>query len=189
MSRTGRNTWDGLQPQNLGAWPPPGDLGGVGLFTLLLFAGLAIAVGFGRREPAVIVIGTSIVSAWVMRFWFAEHMYATGNVNLFPRTNVQIFFGMLMVTGLALWYTLRYAIRRGPLQQLAAVWDRGTPVIGLVAGLLFVFASIGGWAADKYMPASDSYGQLSQMSQTEKLLNGQCPSNSVPKGDACVSKG
>ena len=53
-------------------WPPPGELGGVGLFTIICFAGTGVAVALGRRRTDVTVMLALLATIWFWRFWTAH---------------------------------------------------------------------------------------------------------------------
>ena len=58
-------------------WPPAGELGGVGLFSLIMFAGLGLAVALGRKRTAVITVGCVFAGTWLLRFWYAHLLWKT----------------------------------------------------------------------------------------------------------------
>lgn len=145
--------WRGNAPwpyENM--WPPLGELGGVGLFTVLLAVGFGAAVALGRKTTAVIAVSSIMVGAWLMRFWFAHSMFDTGLVQLYPRTTAQLLYCLLALAALAIYYAVE---RRNLVGQPAAV-------IGVACGLLFLYGQAGSSITDKYMAreAPDSYGHL-----------------------------
>ncbi|WP_194909105.1 hypothetical protein [Catenulispora rubra] len=173
-------------PANLGAWPPVGDLGGVGLFTLLLFVGFAAAVALRRRDTLVLVVATSVLSAWLMRFWTAEHMYASGVVGLYPRTDVQILFGLLVLSA----FMARHFVVVGLKSETVAVrldaFKRRAMVPGVLAGVLFLTASMGDATANSYMPSTSGPGTLTMISHTTVMEDGGCPAFTAVKSKACT---
>jgi galactan 5-O-arabinofuranosyltransferase len=165
-------------------WPPLGDLGGVALFVILLFAGLAVAVGFARDNSLVIVVGTFVASAWIMRFEIAQHMFATGTVGLWPRTDAQILYGLLVVTGFVVWHTARMAMQSELLSRYMGRWRSGGPIVGLLVGTLLLFASVGDATANAWMPGGGQ-GLLTNVSFTTPKLNGSCPKFTIRHSGEC----
>jgi hypothetical protein len=140
-------------------WPPPGELGGVGLFTLLMAAGIGTAIALGRRRVLVTTVGCLIGGAWVMRFWYAHHMWKTKLVQLYPRTSIEITYCSLLLCGYALY--LLVARRERERERREALLASGTArrstpslLIGAIAGSLLVLGSAGSALADRYMPAN-----------------------------------
>ncbi len=104
-----------------GAWPPLAEFAGVGVFTLLLIAGLALAIGLGWRRTVVIGIGLPMVSAWLLRQYFASQMYDSGLVRLYPRTTMFILLGLLLLGAFAIFFAvdrIRDELRRRALLEL-----------------------------------------------------------------------
>ncbi len=165
-------TWFNDRPFYSGPWwPLPGELGGVGLFTVLLAAGAGVALMLGWRRTVVIAIGAGIVSAWLMRMWLAGNMYATGKVTLYPRTTAVVLYGLLLLTGLGVYFAAE-AVRRYLERNNVAPAERTriAPTAILVIPLLFLFASAGSATIDKHMPnrRADSTGWFAWLAHTEK---------------------
>jgi len=114
--------WRDDAPGNVGVWPPSGELAGVGLFTLLLAAGLLIALALGWRRTIVVGIGSCLLSAWLMRMWFAGDSYRTWSVRLYPRTTMMLFYGLVALTGFAL-----YLVAGAVAQRAGPAWRIGAP--------------------------------------------------------------
>jgi galactan 5-O-arabinofuranosyltransferase len=135
-----------------GVWPPIGELGGVGLFTLILAAGMAVAVAFRRRSTLVITLVLLTLGAWLLRFWYAHSLSATGLVQLYPRTTALILYCMIVLTGCGVCWGLQRLRDDHPF--------RGTSgLVGGLVGLLFVLASAGSSISDRYMPSGQQpYG-------------------------------
>ena len=116
--------WRNDRPFGAGSvWPPLGELGGVGVFTVLLTIGAGVALGLAWRRTVVIGIGFVIVGAWLVRMLLAGQMYATNTVRLYPRTTMVVLYGLLLLTGLAVFFVSR----GGPAVPDAAERGRGTP--------------------------------------------------------------
>jgi galactan 5-O-arabinofuranosyltransferase len=146
--------WRGNAPgAHANLWPPLGELGGVGLFTVLLAVGFGAAVALGRKTTAVIALSSIMLGAWLMRFWYAHSMWDTGLVQLYPRTTAELLYCLLAMSGLAIYY----GVER---KQLAG---QPAAVIGVACGLLFLYGQAGSAISDKYMARAgdDEYGHLS----------------------------
>jgi galactan 5-O-arabinofuranosyltransferase len=174
-----RNDYPGADAAN---WPPPGELGGVGLFTVLLAVGLGSALALGARRSLVIMVGSCAVSAWLFRFVLASQMYETQTVQLWPRTLMQILYCLLVLCG----YAVYLAVRRSRLLLSAVAAPvgphgprraAGIPVAGAFAGLALVFSSAASATADTWMPTDlkGSAGELTMMSHTTRTAEGPCP--------------
>lgn len=151
---------------DVGPWPPPGELAGVGVFTLLLVLGLGAAVALGGRRTAVLTAALLMAGAWVLRFLFASQMYETQTVQLYPRTSAEILFCLLVLSVLA----VRYALQRATLPT-------GTPVtLGVLAAALLLALSMGSSLADRYLPRDDgSTALLAYVAQLVRQPDGTCP--------------
>ncbi|MBP2475130.1 galactan 5-O-arabinofuranosyltransferase [Crossiella equi] len=167
-------------PGPVGVWPPIGELGGVGLFTVVLVVGLAAALWLGLRRTAVITVVACLAGTWLLRFWFASRMYAENAVQLYPRTVHEILYCLLLLTGLAVHLAVeRFGVPRPKLALPAR--------IGLLAAMLLLLGSAGSAIADRHMPRNDdSVGFLAWVSQVSRTPDGQC-SPWVPDGK-CVTK-
>lgn len=135
-------------PGSVGMWPPLGELGGVGLFTAMMAAGLGLSIALGRARTLVIAVGSILAGAWLLRFYYAHYMWKTKLVQLYPRTTPEILYCLLILGG----YALYLATER--LRARSEAGARGTPssLIGAVCGLILLFASTGSAISDHYMP-------------------------------------
>lgn len=173
-----------LPGANPGPWPPPGELGGVGLFTLLLFAGLVALIVVARHRTIVIALSSIIAGAWVLRFHFASQMYGTDSVQLYPRTSTQLLYCFLLAFGFAIYYIARSETIRARLTKLSPA----TASIGALAGLMLLTASAGSAIGDKYMPRSDnSVGSLAYNSHVLRSPEGKCSRFATPDRYPCVT--
>ncbi|WP_280717670.1 hypothetical protein [Kitasatospora sp. MAP5-34] len=168
----------------LGGWPPPGEFGGVGWFSVLLVLGIGVALALGLHRSPVIVAAACFFSAWVIRFWISSNLERDQAVQLYVRTFHQILYCGLVLLGWSVVLVGRWAHRR--LQALPEITGLPTsaasrarlPAIGvLTAGLLF-----GGMAAsataDSYMPEDPQYGWQSGqawVAQQIRKPDGHCP--------------
>lgn len=173
-----------LPGANPGPWPPPGELGGVGLFTLLLFAGLVTLIVVARRRTIVIALSAIIAGAWVLRFHFASQMYGTDSVQLYPRTSTQLLYCFLLAFGFAIYYIARSETVRARLTRLSPA----STTIGVLAGLMLLTASAGSAIGDRYMPRTDnSVGLLAYNSHVTRGPDGKCSRYTSPDRYPCVS--
>ncbi len=53
--------WKGDLPGVVATWPPPGEIAGVGLYSLVVFAGFGIAIALGRARTVVIGLASILV--------------------------------------------------------------------------------------------------------------------------------
>lgn len=173
-----------LPGANPGPWPPPGELGGVGLFTVLLFVGLVTLIMVARRRTIVIALSSIIAGAWVLRYHFASQMYGTDSVQLYPRTSPQLLYCLLLACGFAIYYIAQSSTVQARLAKLPP----GSAVIGVLAGLMLLTASAGSAIGDKYMPRSDnSVGSLAYNAHVTRGPDGKCSRFTSPDRYPCVS--
>jgi hypothetical protein len=168
--------WANDRPFLLGSvWPPLGELGGVGVFTLLLAGGALLAIGLGWRRTPVAVAGLAIVGAWLIRMWLASQMFDTSTVRLYPRTTIAILYALLALAGYGLFY-------------LVSSWRArpSAPLGLLVIPLAFVLASGASATVDKYLPSphQDSTGWFAWIAQAKPSLTGVCSKYATVHG--CV---
>src|SRR5262249_54446767 len=95
--------WRNDTPGIVGVWPPIGELGGVGLFTIALAIGVAASVVIGRGKALVIGLTSVMAGAWLLRFQYARKLWATKLVQLYPRTTPLILYCLLILTGYAVY--------------------------------------------------------------------------------------
>jgi galactan 5-O-arabinofuranosyltransferase len=163
--------WRNDLPGDTGPWPPPGELAGVGVFTLLLVVGLGAAIALAGRRTVVLTAALLVAGAWVLRFAFAAQMYETGSVQLYPRTTPQILFCLVVLSVLA----VRAGLARLP-RPSAASPSRTPVVLGGLAAALLLALSMGSSLADRYLPRDDgSTALLAYVAQLVRQPDGTCP--------------
>ncbi|MFN0249228.1 MAG: hypothetical protein ACKV2T_20255 [Kofleriaceae bacterium] len=141
--------WRGDLPGNVTVWPPPGELGGVGLFTLAVFVGLGISIMFGYRRTVVIAAVLMLAVLWLQRMWTAHYMFTTKLVALYPRTSIEILYLLVIITGFAIYYIVESIARRIPASPL-----RTPPaLIGALCTLMMLFGSMASSISDKIQPS------------------------------------
>ncbi|WP_020519849.1 hypothetical protein [Catelliglobosispora koreensis] len=166
------NMWRTDMPGEVPQWPPPGEFGGVHLFTIVLFVGLGISIWLGIKRSVVITAVCVFASAWLLRLWYASHMFSTGTVQLWPRTSNQLLYAGMVLCALAILLIYRQLKDKPVLQN----GMRSSAVVGAVCGLLMLFGSVMSSMADRYMPAKDNtYKILPWVSHTVTQLDGSCP--------------
>jgi galactan 5-O-arabinofuranosyltransferase len=164
--------WRSDLPGTTGPWPPPGELAGVGLFTILALVGLAAAIAVARHRTAVIVLTSVFAGAWLLRFYFGSQMYAADAVQLWPRSTAELLYCLLLLTGFACYYGVR---RFDAVDRVRAALSSPSTGIGVLAALFLLIASAGSSTGDRYMPRADnSPGLLAINAQMVKQLDGTC---------------
>jgi hypothetical protein len=170
-----RNDRPGAESQ---LWPPTGELGGVGVFTLLLAIGIGAALWFGWRRSAVISLGCFAAGAWVLRMWLASEQWATMTVRLYPRTTAVLLYCTLLLTGFAVLYGVK-AVRRMMAHRLEPNAARGGAPAGvMLIPIMLVLASAASATANRYMPDTerrDTVGYMSWIAHMKRLPDGSCP--------------
>jgi galactan 5-O-arabinofuranosyltransferase len=170
--------WRNDRPADVGSvWPPTGELGGVGLFTILLTVGLGVAIWFGWRRTAVIGLVSAAAGAWMIRMWLASEMYETQLVRLYPRTTMVILYCMLLLTGFGVMYAVEAARRWFAARSLAGPSvGAAVPAGLLLLPLVFFFASAGSATANRYLPNEDleHSGFFSWYAHKPQLPDGTC---------------
>lgn len=163
--------WRNDLPGDVGPWPPPGELAGVGVFTLLLVVGLGAAIALAGRRTVVLTAALLVAGAWVLRFSFAAQMYETGSVQLYPRTTPQILFCLVVMSVLA----VRAGLARLP-RPSAAPPSRTPVALGGLAAALLLALSMGSSLADRHLPRDDgSTAVLAWVAQLVRQPDGTCP--------------
>jgi len=127
------------------AWPPIGELGGVGLFTILMCGGLAVVFAWGRKRTLVVGAGCLAAGTWAFRFIYAKKMAQTKLVQLWPRTTAELVYLTVVLTAFGIYLLIRDR------EQVR----RPNAFLGGFAALLFLFVSSSSTLIEKYMPRSD----------------------------------
>ncbi|KOV87170.1 hypothetical protein [Nocardia sp. NRRL S-836] len=168
-----------------GPWPPPGELGGVGLFTIIALVGLAAAIAVGRNRTAVILLTSLFAGAWVVRFYYASTMYGRDAVQLYPRSTSELLYSMLLLCGFALYFGVQ---RLENVPKLRPWLGARSLRIAALAGMVVLIAMVGSAVGDRYMPRSDnSLGMLALASHLTRQPDGTCPAYVKTLGVECAS--
>jgi galactan 5-O-arabinofuranosyltransferase len=143
--------WKGDLPGSTAVrdWPPPGELGGLSLYALLVFAGLGVAIALGRRRTEIIALVCVLGMTWFQRFWQAHYMFKTKLVQLWPRTTLLIAYLFIVIAGLAIYYLHERAAKRAPEDSPLR---SPNAQLGALVALTLVFGTLGSSIADRYMP-------------------------------------
>jgi hypothetical protein len=156
--------WKGDLPGIQQVWPPDGEVGGVGVYSILMFAGLGLAIALGRKRTAVIAIACVFAGTWLMRFWTAHFLWNTKLVQLYPRTSVELAHCLLLLAGFATYYLVERHVRNS--DNPAKLRVNG--LIGATCALAMLFGTAGSSIADRYMPVPAlSLGRLAWMAHTD----------------------
>jgi galactan 5-O-arabinofuranosyltransferase len=159
-------------------WPPAGEFGGVGLFAILTFVCLGVAVWLGIRKPLVVTVVAMFLSAWVMRMYIASHMYSTQTVQLYTRTDNQLLYCGLIICALVAHLVSRRLAEARSDGRIAAPGfpGRQAAVVGTLCALLMLLGTVASSMSDRYMPAKDgTYRIMPWVSHTVRKLDGTCP--------------
>ncbi|MFJ9607083.1 hypothetical protein ACIRS1_12175 [Kitasatospora sp. NPDC101176] len=177
--------WGGDMPGGLGlgAWPQPGEIGGVGLFAVVLLVGAAAALVVGPRNSVVLATAAAAASAFLMRYWYASHMWKDQAVMLYPRTNQQLLYCFVVLTGLALFLGVERLLERRHRTVPREHPERPgrTPrryALASLCALGLLIGMAGSSTGSRYMPEPaariDSTGNLAHTAQVLRGLNGVC---------------
>jgi galactan 5-O-arabinofuranosyltransferase len=157
--------WRGDLPGGLlHLWPPVGELGGVGLFTVVLCAGWAASIALGARRTVVMATSWIMVGTWLLRFRHARLMWKTKMVQLYPRTTAEILYCLLILTGFAIYlYTEDKRAQAPETSPLRSAWGG----IAALCGIALLVMSAGSAIVDRYMPRPEAndYGHLAYLAQ------------------------
>ncbi|GAA2744548.1 hypothetical protein [Kitasatospora cinereorecta] len=159
-------------------WPLPGELGGVGVFVVLLLIGVGVALWLGAELPVVQVAGFFMVGSFLLRYWFASHMERDQLVQLYPRTSSELLYCCLVMVGMAAYLAVRRFSGRtravdAPRRPAGSAMRAGGAAL---AALTLFFALAGSATVDRFMPSNEhSLGWLAWVAHSSQLPNGKCP--------------
>ncbi|MFJ1703155.1 hypothetical protein [Kitasatospora sp. NPDC088346] len=177
---------------NYHTFPDAGELAGQNAFTMLLLGAVALGIGFGLRNVVVRTAAAGLISAWLLRFWFASHMQHDQAVQLYPRTTWIIMYSLMILAVLGLMFTTQRVV--GWLRAVGgdAPATRIKPIVvgRLAAGVLCalaLFATVGAsWSANRYMPTTDigveDMGLDAYRAHFIQQQDGKCPKYAGSKG-------
>jgi galactan 5-O-arabinofuranosyltransferase len=81
-----------------GTWPPTGELGGVGVFGVIVLILTGVAIWLGMRRTPVLLTAGLLTGGWVMRFYLASHEYRDQLVRYWPRTTTFSLYCFLILS-------------------------------------------------------------------------------------------
>lgn len=151
------------------SWPPPGELGNVGVFTLLLCVGTGLAIAVGPRKTLVIALAVILAGVWLFRLYYAHRLYETKLVQLYPRTSAEMLYVSLILGAYGVYLLVERArARAAPDSPLLA----RSAVIGFATAMLALVIASASATTDHYMPNSDGQylGHLAWTSLSTPLL-------------------
>jgi len=159
-------------PGNVGPWPPPGEFGGVGLFTVGLLSAVTVALWVGRSHPGVATGALLAAGGWVIRMLLASRMFETQTVQLYPRTTSAILAALLVTASFGFFVVYDRLSELGSLSTR----NRLSPPAVAVTFFALAFAAVAGSStADRYMPSESGLGVLARYSHITPLPDGSCP--------------
>ena len=144
-------------------WPPLGELGGVGVFTIALCIGWATSLWLGSRHVVVMTASWIMVGAWLMRLRLAGKMWSTHLVQLYPRTTAEILYCLLILSVFAIALGVdRRRTKAAEDSVLHSPWA----TIGALVGFTLVAMSSVSAITDRYMARDrpDDWGALARLS-------------------------
>ena len=171
--------WRGGLPGSLSKlWPPPGELGNVGVYSLLLIAGTGAAIWLGARRTLTISVAAILASTWMLRLYYAHRFYQTKLIQLYPRTSAELAYAMLILTGYAIYLAIQWASSRAS-SESPLRWRSGS--VGFLVASLLLFTAAGSATTDRYTPNDDneSMNFVSWVALTAPLLEENQAKDSV----------
>lgn len=128
-------------------WPPLGELGGVGIFMILLACAVAIAISFSWKNPIVQVSVLVVASALAARYFVATLMVYRNAVYLWPRTQAVLIFALLLIAAFVLRYLWNLLRKYAP-KSYSITSSRA----GLVVAFALILSSSVSSIASAYYP-------------------------------------
>ncbi|MFF3848873.1 hypothetical protein [Streptomyces sp. NPDC002328] len=172
----------GTSPLTDRAWDEPGEYPGVGefaglhVYAVVALIGLGVAVALGLRKAVVVAPLACFASAWFIRFWLAGHMEADQQIQLFPRTMMQIQVTLTALVVLACVLAVR---KLAPLVRRAASEPtRQFTAVGGLLALALAGGMIGSYFANQYLPTVPGerlVGSMAWESHQFRKPDGTCP--------------
>ncbi|MEV5970086.1 hypothetical protein [Streptomyces sp. NPDC051921] len=167
------------------AWDQPGEYPGVGefsglhMYAVIVLIGLGFAVALGLRKAVVVAPLACFGSAWLIRFWLAGHMEADQQVQLFPRTMMQI---QVTLTALTVLACVVAAQRLVPVVKRLRTGDRPDArrftAVGVLLAMALAGGMVGSFFSNQYLPTHPDEqlaGTLAWRAHQFRKPNGDCP--------------
>ncbi|MGW5423018.1 hypothetical protein [Streptomyces sp. NPDC003943] len=181
----------GTTPLTSLAWDEPGEYPGVGEFSglhvyaVVVLIGLGIAVALGLRKAIVVAPLACFGSAWLIRFYLAGRMEADQQVQLFPRTMIQIQVTLTALTVLACVVAaqrlvpLLKRLGEGPLETDGPVRrQQRFTAVGVLLAMALAGGMIGSFFSNQYLPTHPDEklaGTLAWRAHQFTKPDGNCP--------------
>lgn len=183
--------WRGGKPGDPGVWPPHGELGGAGVFSVLLAIVLGFAVaevvreaaarkrGHGGRAGGTEILGVVVLSipgVWLWRMYLASRMFETQRVDLWPRTSPLLMYLLLVAAMVLIQRAASVRAQRLEASQPAVLPGRYLGLAAVVAMACIIAVAVSA-RADEYMPSEvpESNGSITRLAHTSQLPDGTCP--------------
>ncbi|WP_441245738.1 hypothetical protein [Kitasatospora sp. McL0602] len=168
-----------------GEWPGMGEFAGLPTYTVVVLVGLGVAVALGLRKAVVIAPLACFASAWFIRFWIAGHMEANQEVQLFPRTILEIQVALTALAVLACVLAAEHlgrlftAVRSSAPEAVEGLARaRRFTAAGTLLAMVLAGGMIGSFFTNQYLPtppADQLAGSLAWNSHQIRKPDGQCP--------------
>ena len=149
-------------------WLPLEEIGGVGVLTLMLAAGLGMALTLGRRRNSVVGLVSILAGCWALRLWHASRMWETKLVQLWPRASAEILCCMVLLALLAIHLLIERC-------EPTSIWRSRRALIASIAGLVFVIMSSSVAVTDLYA-ATKTEGTFGWLTWIAHQLSRKTPS-------------
>ncbi|MET9435452.1 hypothetical protein [Streptomyces sp. NPDC006551] len=183
----GTTPLSGLAWDEPGEYPGMGEFSGLHMYAVVVLIGLGLAVALGLRKAVVVAPLACFGSAWLIRFWLAGHMEADQQVQLFPRTIMQI---QVTLTALAVLACVLAVGKLAPLVRSLADDGPRRPrqftAVGALLALALAGGMIGSFFSNQYLPTAPGEklaGSLAWNSHQFRKPDGSCPK--YADGDTC----
>jgi galactan 5-O-arabinofuranosyltransferase len=149
-------------------WLPLGEIGGVGVLTLILVVGIGIALTLGRRRNSVVALVSILGGCWALRLWHASRMWETKLVQLWPRTSAEILCCMVLLSLIAIHLLIERC-------ESTSIWRSRQAMIAGITGLVFVIMSSSAAVTDLYV-ATNTEGTFGWLTWIAHQLSRKRPS-------------
>ncbi|MFF5971383.1 hypothetical protein ACFY7C_07615 [Streptomyces sp. NPDC012769] len=174
----GTTPLSGLAWDEPGEYPGFGEFSGLHMYAVIVLIGLGFAVALGLRKAVVVAPLACFGSAWLIRFFLAGRMEADQQVQLFPRTMIQI---QVTLTALTVLACVLAAQRLVPLLRRLRAGDgeeRRFTAVGVLLAMALAGGMIGSFFSNQYLPTHPDEklaGTLAWRSHQFLKPNGDCP--------------
>ncbi|MER7517912.1 hypothetical protein [Streptomyces sp. NPDC126499] len=174
----GTTPLSGLAWDEPGEYPGFGEFSGLHMYAVIVLIGLGFAVALGLRKAVVVAPLACFGSAWLIRFFLAGRMEADQQVQLFPRTILQI---QVTLTALTVLACVLAAGRLVPLLRRLRAGDTGErrfTAVGVLLAMALAGGMIGSFFSNQYLPTHPDEklaGTLAWRAHQFAKPDGDCP--------------